>query len=99
MSDLTSDLVFIKNAQVDLVASSTMVRKYLYPSWVGTKYGPQTSTWIKSKGLKQILLLNGKDRIFCFAKGQTVHTSLQFAEKEEITSFKVITSWKKGVLT
>ena len=55
---------------MDLVASSTMVRKYLKPSWVSLANGPQTSQWIKSKALFEIWVKDGNGSLFYFAIGQ-----------------------------
>ena len=77
MRGLTSDLDFIKYTQVALVASSTIVKKYLKPSKVGVEYGPQTSIWSKSKVELLRLLLKGKGKRFFLAKGQIPQVLLQ----------------------
>ena len=51
-----------------------MVKKYLWPWIDGIEYGPQTSTWIKSKHFFDLDVLIGKESIFCFAKWQTSQT-------------------------
>ena len=61
---------------VDLVASSTIVRKYWKPSWVALTNGPQTSQWIRSKALEEIWLEQGKGSCFCLAIGQTMQSLL-----------------------
>ena len=58
---------------MDLVASSTIVRKYLKPSWVALAKGPHTSQWIKSKAWLDKWLELGKCNLLCFAIGQTTH--------------------------
>ena len=60
----------IRYTQVLLEWSSTMVRKYLWPSKVDTKYGPQMSQCIRSKLLVLMWLALGKDNLFCLARGQ-----------------------------
>ena len=57
---------------MDLVAPSTMVRKYLKPSWVDLAKGPQTSQWIRSKAVLDKWLKKGNGKRFCFAMGQRV---------------------------
>ena len=61
---------------MDLVASSTMVRKYLKPSWVDLVKGPQTSQWIRSKAFLDKWLKKGKGKRFCFAMGQRAQSLL-----------------------
>lgn len=50
-----------------LLALSTIVKKYLKPSEVGTKWGPHPSIWTISKGESDKLLLNRKGKHFYFA--------------------------------
>ena len=63
---------------VDLVASSTIVRKYWKPSWVALTNGLQTSQWIRSKELEEIWWEQeqGKGSHFCLAIGQTMQSLL-----------------------
>jgi hypothetical protein len=44
-----------------------MVKKYLKPEMEGMDKGPQMSICIKSKLLRETLVLKGKDNLFCFA--------------------------------
>ena len=52
---------------MDLVASSTIVRKYLKPSWVALANDPHTSQCIKSKALTDKWLEVGNRNLLCFA--------------------------------
>ena len=61
---------------MDLVASSTMVRKYLKPLWVDLAKGPHTSQWIRSKGVADKWLKKGNGKRFCLAMGQRVQVLL-----------------------
>ena len=61
---------------MDLVASSTMVRKYLKPSWVDLAKRPQTSQWIRSKAFSDKWLKKGKGNHFCLAMGQSAQSLL-----------------------
>ena len=61
---------------VDLVASSTIVRKYWKPSWVALTNGPQTSQWIRSRALEEIWLEQGNGSRFCLAIGQRMQSLL-----------------------
>lgn len=74
-----SILECIKLTQVYLLKSSTMVRKYLWPWWVGILYGPQTSKWIKSK----LLLLTespfGNGVLCCLDCEQKMHEEIFFS--------------------
>ena len=67
---LVSLLECIRYTQVLQEWSSTMVTKYLWPSKVDTKYGPQMSQCIRSKLLVLMWLALGKDNLFCLARGQ-----------------------------
>lgn len=49
------------------------MRKYLAPLTVGTLKGPQMSVGMISKSFELLVLLLGKDRRVCFAKGQLLH--------------------------
>ena len=69
INDLTSNLAFKRKIQVALMASSTMVRKYLWPPEVGMENGPQTLIWTRSKGESHLLFSKGKGSLFCFARG------------------------------
>ena len=59
-----------------LVASSTMVRKYLKLSWVILAKGPQTSQWIRSKAHLDRWLKKGKGNHFYLAMGQSAQSLL-----------------------
>ena len=93
---MISDLAFIRYTLIDLVASSTIVRKNLKPSWVQIDYGPQTSTWIKANGSVHILLFEGNSNLFCLAKGQIVQMSLHLVENIGNTSCKDENLLKEG---
>lgn len=64
----TSDLDCIIKVQVYLEQSSTRVKKYLKPVYVGVLKGPQTSHWIMSKTSLATWLLNGKASLLCLAR-------------------------------
>lgn len=61
---------------MDLVASFTIVSKYLKPSRVGLANGPQTSQCMKSNELIEKWLKKGKGSLFYFAMGQTTQSLL-----------------------
>ena len=61
-----------------------------------TKYGPQTSTWIREKDSTHKLLWEGKDNFFCLAKGQIVQTLDNLSEKDGNTSLKGNSLLKEG---
>ena len=65
-----SDLYFNKYTQVHLLWSSTKVRKYLDPFKEGVEYGPQMSTWTKSKQDKEMLEEWVKCKLCYLGKGQ-----------------------------
>ena len=69
---MTSDFCLSMKTHVKRVASSTMVRKYAYPTCVAVDKGPQMSTCIRSRGLGDTWLFEEKESILCFAKGQVV---------------------------
>ena len=66
-----------------LVASSTMDKKYLKPTCVGTEYGPYISTCTRSKVEEHKLLLDGKCNRFYFARTDmtNINTRLEINKK------------------
>lgn len=68
--DWVSALEDIGKTQTNLVWSSTIVRKYLWPCIEVVEQGPQISTCIKAKGEKEWELLTGKINFFCLALWQ-----------------------------
>ena len=77
---------------MDLVASSTIVRKYLKPSWVALAKGPYTSQCIKSKACSDIWLELGKGNLLNFAMGQTTHSLLEWKEGTSDTHWGSLSS-------
>lgn len=63
-----SDFVRRRKIHVAREWSSTIVKKYLYPSIVSTEKGPQTFMCNNSKVDLQRLFGEIKDNFFCFAK-------------------------------
>ena len=86
----------MRKSQVALLASSTKLRKYLWPAEVGTENGPYTSICTKSKEESHIVLLKGKGNRFYFANGQTVHYLVQQFCKKEKMLFKDWSLTSKG---
>ena len=68
-------LDFIRKIQVNLVLSSTMVKKYLSPFKEAVEQGPKISVWIRSKALDACEKLSGKGSLFCLALWQTSQQS------------------------
>jgi len=66
-----SDLFIRKYIQVNLLLSSTKVKKYLNPSKVTSLKGPQMSACIKSNNSALKLFWLVKANLFCLAMGQT----------------------------
>ena len=77
---------------MDLVASSTIVRKYLKPSWVALAKGPHTSQFIKSKACSDIWLELGKGNLLNLAMGQTTHSLLEWKEGTSDTQWGSLSS-------
>ena len=76
--------------QVNLLQSSTIVRKYLKPLKEGTEKGPQISQWIRSNTEEQTWFSLGKGNFFCFAIGQIVHIGKSKIEKDTSVALVII---------
>lgn len=63
--------VFKQKIQVTQVQSLMNETNNLVPETLAIVEGPQTSVWIRYKGIELLLLLTGKDTRLCLASSHT----------------------------